>query len=777
MKMSDILLDGFGLEKNQNYNPRKTLRSFTKFKYLFIISIIISVILAALYLFFAIPQFEINSKIVIKDKEKGVDFSDNPLMKDFDNYRASKIIENEIEVFQSSQLMESVLLDLDIFTSLKSSDEFYRVNEYYKNDRPLKINWEKKEWIFEPDNDDYKISVLNEKQFELKFNDKTKTYNFGEIINGHLGDFSVELMDLKLIEEIKSLKFTLNFYQPLALAAQYSDRLKVEPVNKQSSVLNISILDNIPQRGVDIIDKLIEVYNLQTEQEKNFSAASTVDFLTNQISTLGLEIDSIENNIESLKKQNQISDIATEARLYLENSNDSKNQLSVYKTQIQVVESIQRYLNNSSGEFTAVPSSLSIDDPILINSINIYNDLQRERERLLRTIQPGSPILAGINEKLTSQKLGILENLKNIKESLTIAANNINENSSRYDYKSQRIPQIERNLQDISRLQMAKMEQFQYLNQKKEEALMSLSATSNSFLRIIDTAKASYGPVKPNKIIILFFALTMGFGIPFLFVFTKNFFNNKIDEKEEAEFITGLPIIAEISKNESKQNLVFTNDLKSPVAEQFRLMRSNIYGLSEGKKGSIILITSSTAGEGKTFCSINLGISFNLVGKKVIILEFDLRKPSLLKNLGLPKQKVGIVDYLIRPELKYTDILNQHPSQPNLWYMGAGKLVANPAEIMSNNKLEVLLNELREEFDYVIMDSSPVGLVPDAFSLAKFSDATLYVLKANFTTREQLGFLNQFGVKDKLNKPVLVLNGVSMVKGYGYGYNYEPVLD
>lgn len=413
----------------------------------------------------------------------------------------------------------------------------------------------------------------------------------------------------------------------------------------------------------------------------------------------------------------------------------------------------------------------------MLSAIESYNSLQRDKQRLLRDVVPGNPLIVALNERIERQKSSIIENLNVLQSSIQIAIKNLEDNSRRYEGKSLRIPQIERELQEVSRLRLTKLDQFQYLNKKYEDAQLSLTATSNSFLRIVDSAKASYTPVKPNKIVILLFSLVAGFSIPFMVITAKNHLSNKIESKEEAENIAQLPVIAEISNNEFSENLVFSDNIRSPVAEQFRLLRANIFSLIEGKGRGVILVTSSVAGEGKTFCSLNLGASLNLIGKKVIVLEFDLRKPSLLKSLKVPKENNGIIEFLTGECTDLEKLIKKHPNQENFWFIGAGKLVSNPSEIMSLPRLGEMVEILKNQFDYVILDSSPVGMVPDAFSLAKHADLTLYILKSNYTTIEHLNFLSNFGVKDKLNNPFLVLNGVKMVNGYGYGYDYAPALN
>ncbi|MFD2035774.1 GumC family protein [Belliella marina] len=776
--MSDILIDGFGLEDKKKVNPRKFLQNYLRFKYLFAASILIAVALAVLHLFYAEKYYHISSKIVIKDKEKGVNFSDNLISSELDILRTSKILENEMEVFMSLSLMESVLRDLQFETMIYSKDKFLRKKEYYKDASPLLVNWSKKEWLYEPDEYEYNIEIIDGTKFKLDFDGKTSTHRFGEVIKGHYGEFNIALNESIDFQEVKELDFIVYFSDPASMAAGFVNRLEIAQANKQSSVLYVNLVDNIPQRGKEVVDRLIYNYNSLTEIEKNETANTTVNFLSDQLSSLTFEIDSIERKIELLKTQNRVSDVNSEARLYSESSNQIKNEIRNQRTQVQILESIRSYISTSTGEFRSVPSSLSIDDPSLIASVANYNTLQRDRERLLQTNEPGNPIVQGIDEKLNNQKQDILENIKNIKSSLEISIRNLESNSSQFDYKSSQIPQIERELQDLERLKNNRLEQFNFLNQKNEEALISLTVSSNTFSRVIDKARSSPGPVSPKKPITLAFAVIMGFGIPFTFIFVKNLLNNKIGEKVDAEEQVNLPVIGEISKNDTMQGMVFGNKHKSPVAEQFRLLRSNLINNSTYNSDTeTLLITSSTSGEGKTFCATNLGGSFSVLGKKSVVLEFDLRKPALFKSLGLIKPEIGIIDYVLNKKLVLSDILVKDANLDNLYFIGAGNLVSSPSEIICHDRVSQLFQALREQFQYIIIDTSPVGMVPDAFELVHYADKTLYILRSEYTTTDNLDFLNQFGVKEKLKNPSLIFNGVRLVNGYGYGYDYEPVLN
>ena len=456
----------------------------------------------------------------------------------------------------------------------------------------------------------------------------------------------------------------------------------------------------------------------------------------------------------------------------LQNAGEFNRQLSSVDIQRGVVASMESYVNKPGGQYEMVPSTLGLQDPTLSSLTEQYNTLQIERERILRTAEPGNPLVISINEQLAGLKSNISENLRNIKKGLNITRNNLQSNSSKFESQIRSAPSVERGLSERNREHGVKEGLYQYYLQKREETTLSVTATTPTS-RVIDKPNYNSSPVSPKKSFIYMCAFILGFSIPAGAIFLKDFLNTKVQDVSDIEQISGVMILGELSHKENKDSLVISKSSRTTISELFRYIRTNLNYMTESSGNKVMLITSSMKGEGKTFFTINLGATLALVDKKVVLLEFDVRKPDLLKNLNL-NSSLGLTNYL-KNECALDDIIIASPTQPNLYVIGCGSVPENPAELLMNPRISDLFQELREKFDYVIIDTSPVGAVADAFSLASYADASIYVVRYNYTDKVQLNILKDIFENNKLNNPMIVLNDAKAdgFKGYGYGgYGY-----
>ncbi|MBC8033011.1 MAG: polysaccharide biosynthesis tyrosine autokinase, partial [Chitinophagaceae bacterium] len=473
------------------------------------------------------------------------------------------------------------------------------------------------------------------------------------------------------------------------------------------------------------------------------------------------------------KRENELTNVTSNADQYVAQAGEYSKQLSELGIQIQVLESIEDYINKQPGKFELVPSTLSIQDPTLVQLITRFNELQLERERMLRTTLPNNPLVQDLNEQLASLQLNILENLHNIKNGLVITQKSLQSSSGRFRSQIQKVPSIERDLLEINRQQGTKGNLYLYLLQKREESALALEITvSNS--RLLDPATAEDIPVSPKRTLVYLLALIIGLGLPFSGIYVKDALNNKIQSKRDIHRGTSTPILGEISHNSSGKSLIVTEESGTSIAELFRLIRSNLHFATAGKENKVVLITSSTSGEGKTFFSINLAASLTLIGKKVALLELDLRMPSMSKQLGITPG-IGISDYLVATDkVAIEDVIRPHATVPGLFIASSGSLPPNPAELMMSHNLAHLISELKISFDYIIIDTAPVGKVADAFSLSSLIDSTIYVVRYNYTEKSQLDLIEDIYTNKKLAHPMIVLNDAKeeTTHAYGYGYNY-----
>lgn len=761
--------EGFNNEQNDYVDVRQLVSSYTKYWYLFFLSLVVCIGLAYVYLYLATPAYRISSTLLLKnDDSEGNTFSNNNAPGEINIFNTKQKIDNEIEVLRSKSLMQRVFIELGLHASYFREGQFF-LEEIYGADVPLRLSITK----LHPLGFNKKITVTRKTSttYELLEEDgESSTHKYGEEVSKPYGIYTIiAAPDNRSAEPIH-----ITFYDTKKVANLYNDQLKVETVNKKASVIKISLIDTVPQKGKDIINKLLEVYSKEALEDRNLVANTTIEFIDERLKYLTTELTDVERNVESLKVQNEVTDVTSNAGEYLKQQSDYNKQLSEIAIQMEVLESIEDYINKQPGKFEMVPSNLTIQDPTLVQLIAKFNELQLERERMLRTTLPSNPLVVDLNEQLGSLQLNILENLHNIKNGLSITQKRLQSTSGKFRSQIQKVPSIERDLLEINRQQGTKGNLYLYLLQKREESALALEVTVSK-TRMLDAAMQDDVPVSPKKTLIYLLAVIVGLGIPFTGIYIKDAFNDKVQTKKDIQRATRTPILGQISHNSSGKSLIVTEESGTSITELFRLVRSNINFATAGKENKVLMVTSSASGEGKTFFSINLAASLTLIGKKVALLELDLRMPSLSKQLGKPPG-IGISDYLVSTKtISIEDILRPYSSVPGLYIASSGSIPPNPAELMTSHNLAHLINSLKASFDYVIIDTAPIGKVADAFSLGQLVDSTVYIVRSNYTAKDQLELIDDIYRNKKLSHPMIVLNDIKedSSTAYGYGYNHN----
>ncbi len=784
MKLSDILNE---LEEEERQAPKEEtsinykmifFRYYNKW-YWFALGLFICIGAAAVYCYFATPQYRISSKLLLKDEKKGADFADVASLTDLLGSGSSSSVENGAEILKAQNLMIKVFEELNITNAYFIPNGWKRLKEIYGTEVPITVVIQEKNEFLDPDQLEASKLVFyprNEEEFDIESTEGVRqTIKYGQVIKNSFGTFSIiknkAYVPLTL-SPLEDTPITIAFYDPVGAGKHFSEKLKVDIVNKLASVVELSILDEHPIKGKNILNKLIDVYNKDAETEKNVTARNTIKFIDDQLLGLSSELDSIEKQAESYKLKNSITDVSAEAQLYLSSTTINRQQLSEFSIQIDVLESIEEYLTKQGNDYEMVPSTLSIQDPTLTGLIAQFNQLQRERERMLRTTQPNNPIVQNINQQLTSLRASIIENLRNIKNGLVISRDNLSATDNQFRSRASQVPTIERELLDINRQQGIKQQHYLALVQKREEALLTLAATSVNNSKVIEPPTPTDLPVNPNKKLIFAFGMIMGLACPFGLIFLKDAWQEKIQLKSDVEKITSTKILGEISRNSGDNGVIaISKGKRTMIAEQFRFIRSNLAFTTYNKSSKIIMVTSGMSGEGKTFFSINLAISMGLVDKKVVALEFDLRKPAMLSALGI-NATVGLSDYLENDQYNLDDIIHPLGIDQNVSLIGCGKIPDNPAELMTSGKLVQMLETLAERFDYVIIDTAPIGLVSDSFILSELADATIFMLRYNYSTKAQVKTIEDIRKHSKFKLPLIVMNDAQLEMIYGYGATY-----
>ena len=765
MNYPDKNMDSMSLSEPEGPGYRFTLLKYLRYWYLFLLGLILSLSAAYLFIRYTTPQYSISALLMIKDKKDSNTPVKNERFSDFNESSASKNIDNEIIILKSVSLMQKALANLSLYTSYYAKGRV-RNQEIYQSELPFKLIIDKLDsTAFDKT---ATIYLKSGNSFDLEEGKQRATYQFGQLIHKPYGSFTVvaatDQLPTKMVKPV-----IIVFHDIRKLANDYSKKLTVTAVNKQASILTLNMTDAVPGKGKDIINKLIEIYDKDAVEDKNSIASNTISFIDERLKYLGAEVSNVEKKVEEFKQKNSVADVTSQIHQSLEEASGYNKQVSEYSVQIDVLESIEKYVSQSANQQQLIPGTLNVQDPTLSGLISKFNELQLDRERMLRTAQESNPVVVSMTEQIANLRVNILKNLESLKNNLLVSRKNSQFKSGQFGSRIQQVPTIERGLEEISRQQDLKRALYLYLLQKREEAALALAATvSNS--RVIDPATASEYPISPQKPAVLFISLLLGLGLPFAFVYLKEMMNDKVQLRRDVEWTTNAPILGELMHNKSKEAVVISKDNLTPLAEMFRLIRTNFQFATAGKTNKVILVTSSMSGEGKTFFSLNLGSSLVLTDKTVVVINMDLRK-STVSASDEPVHK-GITDYLISDAVSVQDIIQPSRDVPGLYVINSGLLPPNPAELMMSAKVPKLLNILKESFDHIIIDSAPVGQVADAFTLSPYIDATIYLVRYNFTYKSQIETINRLVADNRLNRVMLVLNDAKKSNSYSYGYGY-----
>lgn len=755
--MSNTPLDPFVFqeEEQDDFNLKETVYKYLDYWKWFAISFVIAFICAFIFLRYQTPLYRIQSSILIKDEKKGT--GQDAMLKELNIFSSNKNVDNEIEILNSYTLMEKVVTDLKLNITYYAKRKIKDAELY--DDSPIYLE------ILQANDIIYKkplrLKLIDSRSIEL--NEKEVPLN-KEIATPY------GLLKITLTGKSQNVTNLIVNVQPLVnVVEDLIVRLTVESSSKMSSVLLLSLKDAVPQRGKDIINNLIDAYNDASMKDKNKVASNTLAFIEERLKLISGDLTIVEKNVEEYKSQEGITDITEESRLFLGSVQQNDLQLNQVRIQQNVLNSVEEYVHNKESLSGTVPATLGISDPTLLSLINRLSEMEMQREGTIKLVKADNPLILGIDDQIRGIKNSIYENIQSLKANLSLTFQQLESQNKRMEALIKTIPGKERALVDITRQQAIKNNLYIYLLEKREETSLSFaSAVSDS--RTIDIARSSVGPVKPVKgIVYLLFSL-LGLIIPFALIYIIDLLNDKIKSRKEIEKVTKVPILADISYAEEEEAIVINKMGRSILAEQMRALRTNLSFLAPGKDLQNILFTSSMSGEGKSFVSLNLGASLAITGKRTIILELDMRKPKLHKAINMENTK-GLSNYLIgRVELK--DIIRPIPEQENYFIITCGPIPPNPVELLLNERLDELFMELRKQFDYIILDTPPVGAVTDAQILEKKADATIYVTRYDFTPKENLKMLDNLYRERKFKNLNVIFNAVKEGGKYGYKQIY-----
>jgi tyrosine-protein kinase Etk/Wzc len=731
---------------------------------MFILAVILAGVAAFFYLRYTTPIYEATASILIKDEKKGNE--DSKMVESLDLISSKKIVENEIEVIQSRSLMDDVVKKLGLYAPITDYKDLRHTSAYVTS--PVTIR------AAIPDSlrEFKKIKLNFDKDGNVILNDKFK-YSLNQVVTTPFGllDFVPNKNYVKPDKPIKQLYFAL--INPRDIAPGLLSGLKVEASGKLSSIIDLSYRDEVPRRAEDILNALLESYDQSGIKEKDKLAANTLRFVEERLSNVAHDLDSIEKKVQQYKSGSGAVDVSTQGQLFLQNVSANDQKLSDYNMQLSVLNQVQKFVADKGNAGAIVPSTLGVSDPLLSQLLDKLYNSELEYERLKKTVGENNPVLLSITNQINKIKPNILDHIQSQQKNLEAARSNLYATNGTYNSMLQTVPQKERELLDISRQQATKNSIYAFLLQKREESELSYAATVSDN-RVIDNALAGDTPVSPKKMLIYLIAVIASLGLCFAIITIRESLTGKVLYRQEIESRTSIPIIGEIAFDKSKTPLVIESGKRSFVAEEFRKLRISLSFLGIDSSHKKILVTSSISGEGKSFIAANLAVSLSLTGKKVVLVDLDLNNPTISKILNVTQEE-GITEFL-QGEKEPEEIIKRVKAHENLFFISAGVLPENPSELLANGKVNEIIDYLDNIFDIVIIDTSPIVLVTDAYILSPLCNATLYIIKHKYTPKALVKRIDEEAQINPINNPAIIFNGVKIrgffKNNYGYGYDY-----
>jgi capsular exopolysaccharide synthesis family protein len=559
----------------------------------------------------------------------------------------------------------------------------------------------------------------------------------------------------------------------MRVARGYCNSLSIAPTSKTTSVAVISLKNSSLQRGQDFINQLLEMYNRNTNNDKNEIAQKTAEFIDERIGIISKELGSTEANLETFKRDAGITDLTSEAQIALAGNAEYEKKSVENRTQISLVNDLRKYLRGN--EYEVLPSNVGLQDAALIGAIERYNEMLIERKRLLRTSTENNPAIVNLDTSIRAMKANVQATLEGTLQGLMITKESLDREASRYSRRISNAPGQERAYVSIARQQEIKAGLYLMLLQKREENAIALAATANN-AKIIDEAIADDIPVSPKRSMIYMIALILGVGIPVGIIYLIELTKFKIEGRADVEKLTSVPVVGDIpltdEKNDKNGSIAVFENKNNLMSETFRNIRTNLQFMLDNDQ-KVILVTSTVSGEGKSFVSSNLAISLSLLGKKVVIVGLDIRKPGLNKVFNLSSKEKGITQYLANPEMDLMSLIQQSDVNKNLYILPGGTVPPNPTELLARDGLDKAIEILKKNFDYVILDTAPIGMVTDTLLIGRVADLSAYVCRTDYTHKAEYTLINELYHEKKLPNLCTIINGVDLKKRkYGYYYGY-----
>ncbi len=762
------------------------------FKYLvywpwFLVSVLVCVLGTFVYLRYQVPVYNVKSAVLIKEKDKRSPYN-SPLsaIQDLGMMSITNNFDNELEILKSQTLVKKVVSDLELYISHAQANTFSYDTPLYGN-TPIKV------YLTPEDADKLNSGVSIKMDYDGKNNlavsmeyafqneKKQVTASFAALpaaLSTEVGVFTFTPDTTIVLEKPVSLFARVSSLRSCAEA--YCSSMSVSPTSKTTTIAQINVVTTVKQRAVDFINHLVKVYNEDANNEKNEIAQKTAEFIDERISIINNELGSTEDELASFKQRSGLTDLTSDAQMALQENSRYAQQLAKNATQINLVQDLQKYINDPQNQNEAIPANIGLEDHTLNTVIGQYNNLVVELKRLLRTSSENNPAVINMKSSIEAMRTNIQTTVVSVLRGLQITQKDLEREANKFVARISNAPSHEKQFMTIQRQQEIKATLYIMLLQKREENAVTLAATASNG-RIIETPIADKYPVAPRKKIYLLAALVLGLAIPVGIIYLIDLMKYKIENRGDVEKLTTVPVVGEIPTNKGAKvgtgSIAVRENKNNIMEETFRTIRTNILFMLE-KDQKVILFSSTQPGEGKSFVAANFATSLAYLGKKVVVVGMDIRKPGLNKAFGLNLHAKGITNYLSDPDhVNLLDMIQKSPYSDNLDILLGGTVPPNPTELVARPILDKAIEQLKSIYDYVILDTAPIGMVTDTAIIGRVADMCVYVCRADVTPKASYQFINLLQKNNTFPKLATVINGIDMSKrknsyGYGYGRKY-----
>ena len=784
---------------NNNNNPEGEDREINLyavfFKYMvywpwFVASVLACCIGMYVFLRYQTPVYNVTSSVLIKeDEKKGANAASGlAAIQDLGMLSMTSNFDNEVEILRSRTLIKKVVSDMGLYIDMEESNALGFNPPLYKNS-PVNvfITPEEADRLVAPVElrmrytKEGQLTVRAEYKIDKEGDEETMEQGFDRlpaILPTPVGVFSFTGMDSIPELEGGEIELVAHVHTPTSTAEAYGKELSVTPSSKTTTIAKVSLRNTVRRRGVDFINRLVSFYNQDANDEKNEVAQKTAEFIEERIGIINGELGTTESELAAFKQRSGLTNLTSDAQMALQESSRYEQHRTENATQINLVQYLRNYIDDPANMDEVIPANVGLRDQNLTSVIDQYNTMIIERKRLLRTSSDSNPAIINMNAGIEAMRRNVRTTVNSVLRGLQIAKADIDRQASKFESRISDAPRQEKEFMTISRQQEIKATLYVMLLQKREENAITLAATANNG-RIIEEPLADERPVAPKRMVFMLAALILGLAIPVGIVYLHDLLKYKIENREDVEAITGVAILAELPlvKKTGEGSIVVRENKNDLMEEMFRGLRTNLLFML-GKDERVILFSSTQPGEGKSFVAGNLAVSLAYLGKRVVVVGMDIRKPGLNKVFNISRKMEGITNYLSDPDhVELFDMVQRSDISPNLDILPGGPIPPNPTELVARDVLEKAIARLKERYDYVILDTAPIGMVTDTAIIGRVADMCVYVCRADVTPKAGFSYINVLRRERKFPKLATVINGLDMTKrknsyGYGYGKKY-----